>query len=320
MTTSQKPKPTITQVQTWLAEQYTAPVVDLISLKGGFWSSAYSYQVDNQAFVLRLSDIGEGFAIDKAAMQFTSPDLPVPEVVKIGEALGHHYAISRRHYGHFIEDAPVGQAEAIGNSLSTLLAALRQATPPESRGAVWYEPELEGTWRDWLYAGLIDKPDSHTAGWRAKLAKDVELEALFSTCVSRIDALLPTLPKRRDLIHGDLLHQNVLVSDDGAKVNAIFSWKCSAVGDFLYDVAWCTFWSPWHPAIAESNIWHRTLTAPDLTAKDLENASLRHHCYELQIAASHFGWLTWTGDDKELQNLANVTERVLARGPLTTIV
>ena len=100
------------------------------------------------------------------------------------------------------------------------------------------------------------------------------------------------------------------------EVTAVFSWKCSARGDFLYDVAWCTLWGNWFPAIAQLDLWQRTLNASDLNEDDLKDASLRHHCYELQIAASHFGWFVWTGEDEQLAKLADVVEQVLERGPL----
>ncbi len=154
------------------------------------------------------------------------------------------------------------------------------------------------------------------SGWRSKLAQDSRIDDLFRTCESRIDELLPACPERRDLIHGDLLHQNVLVSDDASQATAIFSWKCSALGDFLYDVAWCTFWGDWHPGIAAADIWNRTLAAADVTETDLLDAAIRHHCYELQIGASHLGWHAWVGDQKELEAVAAALARTLEEGPL----
>ncbi|MEM7115855.1 MAG: aminoglycoside phosphotransferase family protein [Chloroflexota bacterium] len=309
MTASHKPKPQAEQVAAWLAEQHDGAVSKLAPLKGGFWSSAFSYSVGNSDYVLRLSEIAEGFAIDKAAMRFASALIPVPEVVAIGEALGLHYAISRRHYGRFLETITIDEAPAAGTALATLLQAMRAAKPLPNESVVWYEPQNPLTWRDWLKGGLGDNAES-------PVGSDPRLDRIFKTSVARIDELLPACPERRDLIHGDLLHQNVLVNEDAQEITAVFSWKCSARGDFLYDVAWCTFWGNWFPAIAQLDLWQRTLNAPDLNKDDLKDASLRHHCYELQIAASHFGWFVWTGEDEQLAKLADVVEQVLERGPL----
>ena len=54
------------------------------------------------------------------------------------------------------------------------------------------------------------------------------------------------MPEERWLIHRDLLHFNVLVAD-GA-ISGVMDWGCATVGDWLYDLAWLTFWAPWYPA------------------------------------------------------------------------
>lgn len=319
MSKGQKPKLAIEQIAAWLATQHENEVEELLPLSGGFWSSAYAYRVGDEGYVLRLSTaMGEGFAIDEAAMQFAAVGIPVPEVVAIGEALGFHYAISRRHYGRFLETIALHESEAVGNALAALLQAMRRAKPAQSSQVVWYAPPTAEplTWHGWLLGGLPDKTHSAADSPRAKLAADPRLGPLLKTSESRIVELLPACPERRDLIHGDLLHQNVLVSDNAKEITAVFSWKCSALGDFLYDVAWCTLWGRWFPAIGQIDLWRRTLNAPDLSAADLVDAPLRHHCYELQIAASHLGWFAWTGEDHQLFKLAEVMAHLLERGPL----
>ena len=315
---TQKPQPEIAQIADWLANIYDGAVTEIAPISGGFWSAAYTYRVGADEFVLRLSDMPDWFAIDAAAMQFTAPDLPIPEVIDVGEALGHQYAISRRHYGRFVEDVSVEDADAVGGALKRLLAALRAVPSTPDNAIVWHEPDATAglTWCDFLRSGLIDKPDSIVSGWRKKLAENGRIEAIFKACESRIEELLPYCPERRDLVHGDLLHQNVLISEDATRVTAIFSWKCSVRGDFLFDIAWCTFWGSWHPGIAAADLWWRTLNAPELSETDMIDAPLRHHCYELQIAASHFGWNVWTGNDQELAAVAAGAELVLERGPL----
>lgn len=316
-----KPAPAKADISNWLSQHCDSPVLDLEPISGGFWSSAWGFRAGDEAYVLRLSDLADGFAIDRAAMAFASADLPVPRVVDTGTALGLRYAISVRHYGRFVETAPVSEANDIGMALGHLLTALRAAPTDPDSGPTWHEPDVVGgTWRDWLRAGLVDDPAAHVNGWRATLARKPELDSLFRVCTDRIETLLPFCPERRDLVHGDLLHQNVLVSDrstdEDIRVTAIFSWKCSILGDFLYDVAWCTFWGGWHPVIKQADLWQRTLTAPELGSHDLHDAALRHHCYELQIAASHLGWNAWTGDDAGLEAVATAATELLRRGPL----
>ena len=131
-----------------------------------------------------------------------------------------------------------------------------------------------------------------------------------------MEELVEACPERRDLVHGDLLHQNVLLAEDLSAVTGVFSWKCSAHGDFLFDVAWCTFWGQWHHGVAAIDTWSQAWQADDLTGADLVDAPVRHHCYELQIGAGHLGWHAWTGDTVGLEAVADRTAHILERGPL----
>ena len=141
-------RPSIDAVESWLAGRYREPVTNLVPLGGGYWSAAYGYRVGTEALVLRLSDTPEGFVIDRAAMRFACPELPVPEVLEIGDALGLKFAISRRHWGRFLETVSVDEAPRAGRALNELLSALR-TTPSEPDGSlVWHsESSAKVMWR-----------------------------------------------------------------------------------------------------------------------------------------------------------------------------
>lgn len=311
--------PTLAQVDAFLHGVHGSPVSELQPLDGGFWSSAFAYVVEDRELVLRLGTVREGFDMDRAAMAFDRPDLPVPTVLEVGEGLGGSYAISARHHGRFLETVLPDETVVARPAVERTLAALRAVPAGRDAPTAWYPAgaSAEGsTWRRWLTEGLIDDPQRRVSGWRKVLAADGRLDHLFRACERRIGELLDACPERRDLVHGDLLNRNVLIAEDASRITAVFSWKCSVRGDFLFDVAWCTFWGQWHPGIAELDLWNRTVTSPSLSEEALQDAALRHHCYEVQIGASHLGWNAWTGDQDELRKVAAHTTRVLARGPL----
>ena len=301
---------TLSEVSAWLTSYHGEPIADLQPMAGGYWSSAFSYLLpgrgQEQQLVLRLGESDVGYRIDQMAQRFNSEILPVPEVLDIGRALNHQFAISRRHYGGFIEVAAGKRSDSVCKSLAKLLGALRSNRELGDTGDVnveWYEPPGEGaaSWHDWLRMGVSGNAETHS---------------LYAPTLQKIEQLLPLVPERRELIHGDLLHQNVLISDDeSAEVTGVFSWKCSALGDFLYDVAWCTLWSPWFEVLNADLLWHLTLEANDLTDADLEHAAERHYCYELQIALSHIGWFITSKDDANLKRLSPQLEGLLDRGP-----
>lgn len=300
--------PGLNEIGLFLSERYGEAVADLEFLRGGFWSAAYGYRVDDRELVLRIGNTREWFETDRNAMAYNAPNLPVPEVLEIGDAFGGAYAISVRYRGRFLETVDAHEATVVGPTIVRLLLALKAAPPSET----------STSWRDWLMGGLVDDPRRHVSGWRATLAADPKLDSLFRACESRVRELAATCPERRDLVHGDLLHSNVLISDDASRINAVFSWKCSTRGDFLFDVAWCTFWGVFHPGIGAADVFHRVVRDPSIAAdtRALDGAAERHHCYELHIGTTHLGWNAWVGDDQALGAVADHTAAILERGPL----
>ncbi len=304
MTRPSDNRPSDAAVVQFLRSHHGAEPTGLEVLGGGFWSAAYGYRVGDDELVLRINDVPDGFRDDELAMRYDSPGLPVPEVLTIGEAFGRWFAISRRHHGRFLEEFGADEAKALGPTVVELLAALR-AVPDSGIGAP--------PWRDWLVAGITDRPDHHTTGWRTRVAADPGADRTFRAVDRRIRSLLHACPERRELVHSDLLHYNVLVTPAADAVTAVFSWKCATWGDAVYDLAWCTFWGRWHEGIGALHLWDRVV--PTLSASDAVDVGVRHHVYELQIGASHLGWYATLGDNENLGWTVRQLDELLEGGP-----
>ncbi|QDP98177.1 phosphotransferase [Microlunatus elymi] len=295
-------------------------VRDLEPLTGGAWSSAWAYRCGDEELVVRFGNERTWYEADRTAMGFAGTDLPVPEVREVGSTpSGGAYAISVRHHGEFLEDTPVERGATVGPTLTRLLVALFRIRADAQAPVMWHQGgPPAASWRDFLLAGLRDDPGKIVHGWGAMLAADPKLGPLGAAATARVTELVDACPERRDLVHGDLLHGNVLVSPDSRQVEAVLSWKCSVRGDFLYDAAWCTFWSPWHPGIAAADPLTRLLQDAAIRADPaaLVDAAERHHCYELQIGYSHLGWNIWTDNRQALKETADRLAEVLERGPV----
>jgi aminoglycoside phosphotransferase (APT) family kinase protein len=296
------------------------PVNALRALSGGFWSSAYAFVQDGRELVVRFGTNADRFEADRSAMAFSSVDLPVPDVLEIGDACGGVYAISVLHHGTRLESIRPDQGAVAGPMLASLIGALYRVPKSADLAVVWHERPVRAdlTWRDWLMERLEDHPSPDVHLPQAALSVHPESQRVFDAAYRRVREIVDVCPERRDLVHGDLLNANVLVTDDASRPSAVFSWKCSVRGDFLFDVAWCTFWSHWHPGIAAADPWRHTRRDATLRNDDeaWAEASLRHHCYELHIGATHLGFNAWTGDVDWMERIAARIEAVLARGPL----
>jgi aminoglycoside phosphotransferase (APT) family kinase protein len=307
------------QAQEFLAGKYGA-VEELRSLRGGFWSSAYAFSHAGRELVLRFGPNKDWFEADRAALAFASRDLPVPEVIEVGEAFDGVYAISVRCYGINLEDVRPDQADTTGPMLASLLAALYNVPKSSDLPVRWHERPSRSnlTWRGSLSERLEDEPHQKAHGWRAALADHSDLRRVARAAEARVSDLIEACPERRDLIHGDLLHANVLVTEDASHVNAVFSWKRSLRGDFPFDTAWCTFCCAiWYPGIAAANPWDHIRREPSIRndADAWIDAAVRRHCYELHIGLTALAWNVSVGDLYHRQ-IATQLAVVLERGPL----
>jgi hypothetical protein len=141
----------------FLARRYAGQACDVAELGGGDWSRAFSFRLAGRDLVARFGLYGEDFAKDQQAMTFAGPDLPVPEVLETGRALGGAYAISQRCYGVFLETLDEAGWRRLLPALLRGLDTLRElpAPPPAPEGGgMAAAPGGAGSWREWLRSGL----------------------------------------------------------------------------------------------------------------------------------------------------------------------
>lgn len=305
----------VREVEGFLSRRFGVDGGGLQPLQHGEWSHAFAFRRGGRDYVARFGAHVEDFAKDRLVANFAIPALPVPAVLEVGDAFGGFFAISERAFGAFLDDL---DEAGMRRTLPALFAALDDARAAElstSTGCgLWRADGLGASrsWREWLSAVGYDSPALRTHGWRARLASSPTGDGPFLAALDAMTALLPACPERRDLIHSDLLHYNVLVSAD--RVTGIFDWGCSLYGDFLYDVAWLSFWAPWYPAwrvidfVAEARRHYAAI------GLDVPRFEARLRCYELHIGLAGQAYNAYKGCWDELAATAQRT-LTLARAP-----
>ena len=298
----------------FLNERYDGRAQDTAELGGGAWSRAFSFRLDGRHLVARFGPHGEDFTMDLQAMAFAGADLPVPVVIEVGDALGGAYAISERHFGLFLENLDEPQWRRVLPALLRGLDALRHLPAPSPSG---FLEATEGTpattnWREWLLASLVDRPGQRVAGWRAVLAASPGFEALFVAGEHELHSSLDACPEIRHVLHRDMLNRNVLVAEDASRLRAVFDWGCSTYGDFLYEVAWFTFWAPWHAGLAAIDFHSAIREHYAAIRLDVPSFDERLRCYELHIGLTHLAYGAFAGDrEGDLHAVAERTREVL---------
>jgi len=272
------------QAEAFLMGRFGPAIRDVTPIGYGEWSRAYAYRHGDDEYVARFGRYAEDFAKDRRAARYGSAALPIPKVTEIGEAFGGAYAVSRRALGDFIDDLDGTGMRAVLPSLFATLDAARQVDLSATAGYGGWDVDgvaHQETWRSTLLAVAGDESADRIVGWREGMARSAAATQAFQEGLDRLNSLLPYVPEDRHLIHADLLHFNVLVDDD--RISAVVDWGCSLYGDFLYDIAWIVFWSPWYPAWRGIDFQAEAARHLRATGLDVPRFEERVRCYQLHI-------------------------------------
>lgn len=296
----------------FLTERFGEEAAAVTELGGGDWSRAYAFRRQGRDLVVRFGPYMEDFVRDRKATAFAGPDLPVPAVLEIGEAEGGYYAISERCFGTFLEQFDEEGWRRLLPALLRGLDHLRSIEPP-GRGVDWTGEDVGRplTWREWLLESLEDRSGGRVSGWRETLRETPEIENIFVSGERALRAMVPACPELRHVIHRDLLNRNVLVARDASRLEAVFDWGCSMAGDFLYELAWFTFWSPSYPALDGLDLRRIFREHYRAIGLEVELFAQRLACYELQIGLEHIAYCAFTRRAADLQAVARRTQDVL---------
>lgn len=283
-------------------------------LPQGAWSRAYAFRHAGRDLVVRLNPDRHAFDVDRLALRFAAPSLPIPDLLEVGEVdAGYYYAISERCFGDFLEDLAPERAEAAVPSLLATLDALRAADTSGSSGFGPWDEKGNGRDHDWtefLLAVDAGIPEPFRDTWRGDLARNELRETVFVEGMRELEALAGRCPNRRDLVHSDLLHGNVFVS--GARIAGLIDWQCALFGDHLYELAWLTFCAPpWAPGLATVGLSGRALDHWRAAEVDLTDFDVRMRCYEIRIGVAALVGNTWRRDLPNLEASARRLAEVL---------
>jgi hygromycin-B 4-O-kinase len=308
----ERPTVDLADATSFLVARFGDGVVDVAEApRQGDWSVAYFFGVDGGHFVLRFAPWRDNFETDRAIAEHASADLPIPRVVEIGDACGYHYAVSERAFGAVLEELDVDTMARAFPSVLRMLDELRAVDVSRSAGYGPLTPGGDGacvSWRDHLVS-VGDDPPGVTHGWRARLAARPDAERAFDDAYVSFAALVNAVPELRHLVHSDLLYGNVLVADDG--VSAVFDWGCAMYGDFLYDLAWLSFFAPWFPGLDAVDVRGSALAHFANIGLAVPDFDARMRCYEAHVGLASQAYQALIDDWDELARTARRTEAVL---------
>ena len=161
---------------------------------------------------------------------------------------------TRAHGRGFDELDAAGYRRALP-AVFRALDALRRVDTSATRGYGMWRPDGTAPYASWremlLDVGSPDQPE-RIRGWRSRLGRHPAAVERFEKGLEILQGMVEVCPEDRYLIHADLMGDNLLVQDD--RVAAVLDWGNAMYGDFLYDLARLTFWTPWFPELQRIDV------------------------------------------------------------------
>jgi hygromycin-B 4-O-kinase len=273
------------RVDAFLRQRLGGQVTNLERINHGEWSTAFSFTHRSGQYVVRFSARDEDFLKDQRVMRYRSSVLPVPNIIDIGPAFDGFYALSQQISGRFFDTLDGAQLHHALPSLFDALDAMRTADITDSNGfGIWDGSgnAPHATWHAVLLDVATDRATNRTHGWRERLLSQSDAAEAFEVAYAALRRSLTDVPRdARYLVHSDLLNFNVLVDHD--VLSGVIDWGSALYGDFVWDIAWLTFWQPWYPAWRGIDITSAAQAHYAAIGLDVPNFAARVRCCELAI-------------------------------------
>lgn len=308
----------IQQAQAFLTSHLGVDVPEIVRLGEGAWSRCFGFSFGGQELVIRFGKYASDFQKDQLAHTYTSPDLPIPEVLEIGPALDGYYAISTRVHGIPLESVSAEQWLVLVPAVVAALEAMRTADLSATVGFGGWGADRNAGYNSWSSCLLSvgeDTPSQRTHGWRKRLAESPQGEATFEWGFDLLKEVVDDAVPR-GLLHCDLTNRNVMVNE--GEITGVLDWGCSIYGDHLYDLARFEFWAPWHPQLnmeclrsAIEQRWVEKGYRP-------ENKASRLIASYLHIGLEHLAYHAHLGNWATLLEIAERMRALVTKNPPNT--
>jgi len=293
-------------ILSFLKDNFFKEVSNLEVITGGEGSQAYSFDVHDKGYIIRVNKHHTlGFRKDEYVFNhYASPSIPIPKILKIGKINSDlRFCISQRVKGKVLLSFTREELEILKDVILEVLDAIHATDISETKGYGKWDAEGKGEAESWKeYLLTVDKYAKGEAGAPSLFETTFLEKDFWDSAYARLTELTAFCPEKRFLVHSDYGSNNVL--SDGKKITGVIDWESSRYGDFIYDVAWLSFWSR---TLDFQNIYSEHLEKKKIK---IENYNERMLCYKLYIGLSGMSFFAYSGQkekyDKIKETLSNL--------------
>lgn len=223
-------------VQDFLNSKFDS-ISDLETITSGEFSQAFSFQGDDKDLILRVNSKSvEGFEKEKI-IHNKFPHILTPEILENGSFDNYFFSISKRVEGVQMSKLDKTSQGELILSLIESMNSIHTSEISTSKYGKWNKDMIanDDSWINTL-GHYIEKDLWNELSQRVDFLNLDHLNILLT----KFNNHIKYLPNSMHLLHGDFGKTNIIVEDN--KIAGIIDWSESMYGDFLWDLAWITFW------------------------------------------------------------------------------
>ncbi|MBI4097141.1 MAG: phosphotransferase [Candidatus Levybacteria bacterium] len=229
-------------VKSFLVRHFSTVISQLESIKGGETSQAFSFAMNDKAYVIRVHTTINDFKKEKYAYEhFASNKIPIPKFIGLGKIdSDYYYAITERANGDNLDVFNFKTRKKLVSQLFTVLDAIHAVDISGKSGFGDLEDDGNAHFRKWKDF-LLSVNSEDYFHWSQVFQTTIMKKDVFDLLYKKLIELIQYCPEERALVHGDFGFSNVI--SDGERITGVVDWSLMIYGDPIYDVAWLDLWS-----------------------------------------------------------------------------
>jgi hygromycin-B 4-O-kinase len=288
------------EVRALLTMHFEDEIQSLEPIAEGQLTQTCSFVVDGRPYIIRfgLPTQADRFAKEAyVAEHYSSPALPIPAMVHIGQHAGFAFGISVRAQGRVL--SKMTETEIVGYFPAMMRAAdaMRQADVSHTTGYGWLNTNggaRFSSWHEHLLFLREEEPESDYYGKWHSLFDTTFLERdLFDALFAHMESLLPYCPADRHLVHSNFALPN-LIGRDGI-LTGVIDWTDALYGDFVFDIACLALWWP------QAGFDWRFADFYRQQGVEIPHYAQRLLCYQVFIGTDGLRFFAKTGNEPHYQ-------------------
>jgi hygromycin-B 4-O-kinase len=294
-----------------LRENFDLPIQELTPVQGGLVAQTLSFRVNEKEYILRFTSSSMDASYQKEAFiykHFSSPDIPIPSILKVGRLGKSYYAIFQKMPGRELDSLSQAEYQQALPSIIQTLHSIHQVNVQEWCDFGWLDDHGMGMFPSWegFIAKIIEeeRPDGFYGKWHNLFSSTFLERDFFETVYKQMLRLLEYCPEERHLVHGGYGYKNVLAQE--GKVTAVSGWFDAMYGDFVYDIAWIDSWPP--HGIDYGELCHQYYAGKGIP---LPNYRERMTCYKLYSGLDGLRFFAKTNNRKSYQSVCQKLQKLL---------